>query len=135
MLGTTISGTNLYLQAPPGSLPIDRASRSVTLTFNHVLEPLVTSGALAPAVVWAGAAVILPWAVRGRSAAVDFVLASAWAAALVAATYAALRTVHGSLAGATLRHAVVGGVVAFTIVLAPSILRTFRSRRVFARVP
>jgi hypothetical protein len=53
----------------------------------------------------------------------------------VAATYAALRTVHGSLAGATLRDAVLGGVAAFAIALAPSILRTLRARRVFARVP
>ncbi|HWF25945.1 MAG TPA: hypothetical protein VG275_10880, partial [Solirubrobacteraceae bacterium] len=135
LLATAISGTNLYLGAPPGSLAPERANRSLDLTLSHVLRPLLTSGALAPAVVWAGAAVILPWLVRGRSAAVDLVLASAWAAGLVAATYAALRTVHGSLAGATLRDAVLGGVAAFAIALAPSILRTFRARRVFARVP
>ena len=135
ILATAISGTNLYLAAPPGSLAPERTNLSVELTLSHVLRPLVASGALAPAVVWAGAAVILPWLVRGRSAAVDFVLASAWAAGLVAATYAALRTVHGSLAGATLRDAVLGGVAGFAIALAPSILRTFRARRVFARVP
>jgi serine/threonine protein kinase len=135
LLATAISGTNLYLRAPPSELTPERANHSIDLTLSHVLRPLLTSGALAPAVVWAGAAVILPWLVRGRSAAVDFVLASAWAAGLVAATYAALRTVHGPLAGATLRDAVLGGLAGFAIALAPSIRRTFRARRVFARVP
>jgi serine/threonine protein kinase len=135
ILATAISGTNLYLGAPPGSFAPERANHSIDLTLSHVLRPLLTSGALAPAVVWAGAAVILPWLVRGRSAAVDFVFASAWAAGLVAATYAALRTVHGPLAGTTLRDAVQGGLAAFAIALAPSIVRTFRARRVFARVP
>ena len=83
----------------------------------------------------AGAAVILPWLVRGRLLAVDFVLASAWAAGLVAATYSALRLVHGALAGATLHGAVLGGVAAFAIVLVPSMSRTLRAGRVSARVP
>ena len=78
---------------------------------------------------------ILPWLVRGRLLAVDFVLASAWAAGLVAATYSALRLVHGALAGATLHGAVLGGVAAFAIVLVPSMSRTLRAGRVSARVP
>jgi hypothetical protein len=100
-----------------------------------VLAPLVSSGALAPALVWAGAAAVLPWVVRGRSLAADFVLASAWASGLVAGTYSSLRMVHGSLAGATLHDAALGGVSAFAIALAPSIARTCRTGRAFARVP
>lgn len=48
--------------------------------------PLLTGGALALAVLWAIAAVLLPVLVRGRSAALDLVGASAWAATLAAAT-------------------------------------------------
>jgi hypothetical protein len=132
-LGAALSGVNLYL-APPGPPP-GQWTRSVGVTFHQVIEPLIRSGALAPAVVWAGAAVILPWMVRGRAPAMDFVLASAWASGLVAATYASLRMAGGSLGDATLHNAVLGGVAAFAIALAPSIVRTFRLGRVAARVP
>jgi hypothetical protein len=135
VLGTALSGVDLYLRSPPGSPPPDQWTRSVGAAVHQVLQPLVSSGALAPAVVWAGAAVILPWVVRGRSPAVDFVLASAWASGLLAATYAALRLGHGSLAGAPLNDAALGAVSAFAIALAPSIVRTWRTGRVSARVP
>jgi serine/threonine protein kinase len=135
MLGTELSGSDLYLRAPPRSPAPDGFTTSAAITLHHVLEPLVTSGALAPAGVWAAAAVILPWLIRGRSVPVDFVLAGAWAAGLVAATYASLRLVPGPLASTTLDHAVLGGGAAFAVVLAPSVLRTWRAGRVAARVP
>jgi eukaryotic-like serine/threonine-protein kinase len=52
------------------------------------LWPLLTGGALALAVLWAIAAVLLPVLVRGRSAALDLVGATAWAATLAGATQA-----------------------------------------------
>jgi hypothetical protein len=107
----------------------------VGATLHHVLTPLVSSGALAPALVWAAAAMVLPWLVRGRRLALDFVLASAWAAGLVAATYTSIRMVHGSLSGAPVRGAVIGGVAAFALALAPSVLQSSRAGRFFARVP
>jgi hypothetical protein len=51
----------------------------------HVIAPLLNSGVLACAALWAGAAAILPWLVRGRSAALDLVAATLWAAGLAAA--------------------------------------------------
>jgi hypothetical protein len=48
--------------------------------------PLAGSGALALAAVWAAAALVLPWLVRGRSLVVDIPAATAWAAGLAAAT-------------------------------------------------
>jgi eukaryotic-like serine/threonine-protein kinase len=51
-----------------------------------VLETLLTGGALLLAPVWAAAALVLPWLVRGRSLAVDVVTATTWAAGLGAAT-------------------------------------------------
>ena len=49
------------------------------------MEPLLSSPALAPAVVWAAFAVTLPLIARGRWAAVDLLLAAAWAVGLVVA--------------------------------------------------
>jgi hypothetical protein len=53
-----------------------------------VLWPPLASGLVALGAVWAMAAVLLPWLVRGRYAGVDFVAASAWAAGLGAGTAA-----------------------------------------------
>jgi len=50
----------------------------------HVVAPLLSTGVLACAGLWAAAAVVLPWLVRGRSAALDLVAATVWAAALAA---------------------------------------------------
>ena len=82
----------------------------------HALVPAVSSGVLAVAVLWALAAAVLPWVLRGRSLTVDVLGAGAWVAGLVAASEAlgeALRGAvayphpHGLLAGAAL-----GGVLA-----------------------
>jgi hypothetical protein len=135
MLGTSISGSDLYLHAPPGTPAPSQWPASVGATVHHVVEPLITSGALAPALVWALAAVVLPWLVRGRRPAVDFVLASAWAAGLLAATYSSLQIVHSSLAGDPVADGVLGAVAAFAIAMEPSIVRTLRKGRVFSRVP
>ena len=50
----------------------------------HVIAPLLDCGVLACAGLWAAAAAILPWLVRGRSAALDLVAATLWAAGLAA---------------------------------------------------
>ncbi len=53
--------------------------------FNHVLVPLLSTGVLLGASLWALAALLLPWLVRGRHAALDLVAATVWTAALLAA--------------------------------------------------
>jgi hypothetical protein len=58
---------------------------SLTATAEHVLSPLLSSGVLLGAALWAAAALLLPWLVRGRSAALDVVAATVWAAALLTA--------------------------------------------------
>jgi hypothetical protein len=50
----------------------------------RVIAPLLDSGVLACAGLWAAAAAVLPWLVRGRSAALDLVAATLWAAGLAA---------------------------------------------------
>jgi hypothetical protein len=77
-----------------------------------VLETLATSGVLLIAPLWAAAAAVLPWLVRGRSLSLDIVGAATWAAALASGTaavagWAGLAEPRGLAAGA-----VVAGVLA-----------------------
>jgi hypothetical protein len=77
--------------------------RLLTGGVGETLGEAVRSGALAIAPVWAVAAAVLPWVVRGRNAALDLVGACAWAAAVALATRAvAPAEPRGLLAGAAL---------------------------------
>jgi hypothetical protein len=73
--------------------PDAAAAANVDAAVDGVLRPLLETGALLYAAVWAIAALILPWLVRGRWLALDVVAASAWAAALGAGTAAAARAI------------------------------------------
>jgi hypothetical protein len=76
------------------------------------LWPLMTGGALALALLWAIAALLLPVLVRGRSAALDLVGAAAWAATLAAATQALSQALVLDPPRALVAGAVAAGVVA-----------------------
>jgi hypothetical protein len=76
-----------------------------------VVGPSLSLGVLYGAAVWALAAVLLPWVVRGRSAVLDLVSAIAWSVALLLAfspRYVGLSahvvsvTPHGAAFGALL---------------------------------
>jgi eukaryotic-like serine/threonine-protein kinase len=97
-LAEVLTGDRLALGAPPGTaLDAER------------LDPLLTSGALALAALWAVAALALPVVVRGRLLAADVVGATAWAAALGSATQAVADTLSWQ---PTMRGLVAGAVVA-----------------------
>jgi hypothetical protein len=97
-LAEVLTGDRLALGAPPGAaLDVER------------LDPLLTSGALALAALWAVAALALPVVVRGRVLAADVVGATAWAAALGSATQAVADTLSWQ---PTMRGLVAGAVVA-----------------------
>jgi hypothetical protein len=97
-LAEVVTGDRLALGAPPGTaLDVER------------LDPLLTSGALALAALWAVAALALPIVVRGRLLAADVVGATAWAAALGSATQAVADTLSWQ---PTMRGLVAGAVVA-----------------------
>jgi hypothetical protein len=57
--------------------------------------PLVTSGAVLLVALWALAALVLPWLVRGRSMVLDVAAAAIWAGALAGATAALTEQVAG----------------------------------------
>nr|MBA3809959.1 hypothetical protein [Solirubrobacterales bacterium] len=84
---------------------------SVGLTAGHVIAPLLTLGVALGALLWALAAVVLPWLVRGRSALADCLAAAGSSAGLLAlsplldsglAPHAAQPAARGALLGAVL---------------------------------
>ena len=87
-LAELLTGRRLLLGPPPGARPVADLGRLGGGAVSDAVGPLLSSGALGVAVVWAAAAAVLPWIVRGRSAAADIVLATAWAAGLAATTQA-----------------------------------------------
>jgi hypothetical protein len=82
----------------------------------RVLAPLVTSGAVALIPIWAVAAAVLPWAVRGRSRAADAMAAILWGAALVCATVILCDPAGKAASGALVELA--GGGLAGAVVAA-----------------
>jgi hypothetical protein len=96
-----------------GDLP-DRTrwDGAASVTVSEVLRPLVTSGAPAQALLWAGAAVVMPWLVRGRSLSADIVGATVWAAGLAAATASLGAAVSGSAPRGLVVGALGAGILA-----------------------
>jgi hypothetical protein len=93
------------------------------ITAGDVIAPAVASGALLLGVVWAGAALVLPWLVRGRSLASDVVAATAWSAGAAAAAIA-LGEALGGRVGQSAPHGLLpGAVVAAALALALAHLR------------
>jgi hypothetical protein len=106
-----LSGRSLLYGVADGTAPRARWDGSLTGAAEHAVLPLLSGPALAPIAVFAGFAVLLPLAVRGRSLVLDVVLGAAWAAALAGAlrgtdellaTHVRLATARGSVVGALL---------------------------------
>jgi len=81
------------------------------ITAGDVIAPAVASGALLLGAIWAAAALVLPWLVRGRSLSSDIVAATGWTAG-IAATTAALGEALGGRVGQSAPHALLPGAVA-----------------------
>jgi hypothetical protein len=79
LVGEALFGRRLLLGVAAGTR--DRASwqASVPDAVVHALAPMIRSGALAFALVWAITAIALPWMLRGRSAFFDLLFAAVWA--------------------------------------------------------
>ncbi len=116
-----VTGDTLLFGPADGTLSRSAWEGSVLDAAGDALGPLISSPALAPALVWAGFAAVLALVVRGRLAAADIVGAGLWVAGLVAAhgmlgdllaATTELDRARGAAAGATL-----GGLVAVTVTL------------------
>jgi hypothetical protein len=120
-----LAGARLYA-APPASTPAPGVwIGSLSVTFHHVLGPILSSGLLAPAPVWALAAVVLPWCQRAGSLALEVVLITIWAAILVSATEVVLG-LGGHPGLAAPRGAVLGAAAGGLLALAPALHRAWR---------
>jgi hypothetical protein len=138
VLAGRLAGTTLYVQVPTGAPPHSLWSSSPYEATHHVLGGLIGSGALAPAPVWALAAVLLPPLVKRRSLALDAAAVGAWALLLVAFTELAITVGHLSSPVATLHSSLPGAIAACAVALAPSALakrRAVRGRHAPAPLP
>ncbi len=138
VLAGSLAGTTLYVQGPPGGPPRTVWSGSLYEAMHHVLGTMISSGALAPAPVWALAAAVLPLLVRRKSLALDAAAVVGWTLALVLFTELAISIMHFSSPAATLTTVVPGAVVACAVAIAPSALakrRTMRGGYTQARLP
>jgi hypothetical protein len=103
-----------------------------------VLGPLAASGVWLPALVWAAAAAVLPWLVRGRSLGLDAARVAIWSVATlfaVSAVLGAARTVpHPGPRGAA--AGVVAAALAALAMPAGAVMRErHRARGLRARLP
>jgi len=107
-LGEVLTGMSLLFGVPDGTLPRADWEGSISAAVSDALAPLLSGPALAPALVWAAFALLLPLLVRGRWLAVDLFGALLWACGLVAAhvalgdllaTTTALDAARGAVAG------------------------------------
>ena len=108
-LAEVATGRDLLFGVADGTLARADWAGSAGAAAADAVGPLLLSPALAPALLWAGFAALLPVLVRGRYLALDLIGAAAWAAGLAAAHAAAgdllaattmLEDAHGGLSGA-----------------------------------
>ncbi len=128
VLAAAIKGSGLYLNQPPGTAPLHLWGGSLHQTLVLMVRPIVTSGALVGAPVWAIASITLPWLTRGRSLPVTIVLVTAWSAMVVSATTTAIALVHPGETLLPSGTAAAGAVVGAVIALAPALMRAARER-------
>jgi eukaryotic-like serine/threonine-protein kinase len=119
-LGEAITGEALLFGSPDGTLPRAEWEGSISAAASDVLEPLITSTALAPLLVWAAFAVALPLVVRGRWLALDLVGAGVWVVGLIVAQVALGDALAADVALDQARGAVGGALLAAVVALSVS---------------
>ncbi len=117
MLAEALTGRSLLFGSPDGTLHRIHWEGSISAAASDALQPLVSTPALAPVVVWAAVAVALPLVVRGRWLAVDLVGAALCATGLVAAHIALGDALAAEVALDQPRGAVAGGIAAALLVV------------------
>ncbi len=119
-LGEAVSGRALLFGSPDGTTPRPDWEGSISAAISDVLQPLVTTPALAPMVVWAAFAVLLPLVVRGRWLALDLIGAGLWVAGLATAQLALGNALAADVALDAPRGAISGAIVAAVVVVSVS---------------
>jgi eukaryotic-like serine/threonine-protein kinase len=119
-LGEAITGKALLFGSPDGTLPRADWEGSISAAASDVLQPLITTTALAPLVVWAAFAIALPLVVRGRWLALDLVGAGVWVVGLIVAQVALGDALAADVALDQARGAVTGALLAAVVALSVS---------------
>jgi hypothetical protein len=125
-VATPLTGASLYLLPPGAEPPLSLWRSSPYQAAHQVLGGLLSSGALAPALVWALAAAVLPLLVGKKSLLLDVGRVALWGVMLVVCTQAAIALTHVGIGQATIHGAVLGAVGAAAVALAPSLLTAWR---------
>jgi eukaryotic-like serine/threonine-protein kinase len=120
VVGEALTDEALLFGVPDGTLPRGDWEGSPTSAASNALEPLLTTPALAPVVLWAAFAALLPLAVRGRWIAMDLIGAGLWTAALITAHVALGDVLAADVALEQARGAVAGAIVAALVVVSVS---------------
>jgi hypothetical protein len=119
-VGELLSGDRLLYGIPDGAPPRSDWEGSISAAASDALGALGSGPVLAPALVWAGFAVLLPLVVRGRWLALDLLGAGLWAIGLMVAHVALGDLMAGATAFDEARGAVAGSLGAALVVLAVS---------------
>jgi hypothetical protein len=119
-IGEVLTGKDLLFGVPDGTLARADWNESISAAASDALGPLLSGPALAPALVWAGFAVLPPLLVRGRWLAMDLIGAGLWAAGLIVAHAALGDMLAATTALGEARGAVAGSVGAGLLVVAVS---------------
>jgi eukaryotic-like serine/threonine-protein kinase len=106
-----LTSDRLLLGPPADATPRAEWEKSIGHAASDALAPLLTSGILLGAVVWALAAALLPLVVQGTSLALDAAGALLWAALLVGAQRGVADLAGAHLQGGASRGIVVGAVL------------------------
>ncbi len=116
---SALLGRMLYAPVHPAFPAPEVWTASLQVTLHDVLLVMLHSGLAAGAGVWALAAVLAPWVVRGRSLAGDVLAAGAWAALTLLATDLCVGLAASSAPAGPPRGALLGAVLGAAILLAP----------------
>ena len=114
---------HLWLGPAGGLPPRTQWEGSPSSAAAHVLAPALTARLVLGALAWALAALLLPWLVRGRNAALDLLAAIAWAVALLAAVPLLGGALHVHGAQSTPRGALLGAVLGCVLAICARAVR------------
>ena len=122
-LAEPLLARHLWLGPPAGLPPRAVWEASFDTTSNQVVGPMFTVELAIGALVWAIAAAVLPWIVRGRNAALDAVVAVAWTVALLAAVPLLERALLSHANEPSPRGALLGAVLGCGVAICARALR------------
>jgi serine/threonine protein kinase len=122
-LAESLLRRRLWLGPPAGLPPRAVWESSINAAATHVIAPTFTVELLLGALVWALASAILPWLVRGRSAALDVGVAVLWTIALLAAVPLLERALLEHASRSNPRGALLGAILGCALAICARALR------------